>query len=162
MKKYFKIGFLILLGIFIIMQFIRPSKNINIGIQANNITNIVAIPADVNAIFQKACYDCHSNNTKYPWYAEVMPAGYFLANHVNDGKKHFNFDEFASYKPKKALHKLEELANEVQQGEMPMDSYTWIHKDAKLTDAEKKIIVNWAGSTIENLKNKYKDTIAKN
>jgi hypothetical protein len=162
MKKYFKIGFLVLLVILVVLQFFRPTKNISSGVQANSITNLVSLPTDVNAIFQKACYDCHSNNTKYPWYAEVMPVGYILANHVKDGKRKFNFDEFATYKPKRALKKLEEVADETEHGEMPLDNYTWLHKDAKLTDAEKKAIIDWAKTAQTTLLEKYKDTLVKN
>jgi hypothetical protein len=162
MKKYFKIGFLVLLGILLIMQFFRPKKNIDNNVQVNNITKVAAIPTEVNAIFQKACYDCHTNNTKYPWYAEVMPVGWFLANHVKEGKQHFNFDEFATYKPKKALHKLEEVAETVEKNEMPMNSYTKIHKEAQLTDSEKKLLIDWANTTRETLKVKYNDTLKVN
>ncbi len=162
MKKYFKIGFLVLLAILVVLQFFRPTKNISPGVQANSITNLVAIPTDVNAILQKACYDCHSNNTKYPWYAEVMPVGYFLANHVKDGKRHFNFDEFATYKPKRALKKLDEVAEETEHGAMPMDNYTWLHKEAKLTVPEKNAVINWAKTAQTSLQTKYKDTLVKN
>jgi Haem-binding domain len=162
MKKYFKIGLLVLLGILIVMQFFRPKKNIDKNVQANNITKVAAIPAEVNAIFQKACYDCHSNNTVYPWYAEVMPVGWFLNNHIKEGKREINFDEFASYKPRRALKKLHEIEEQITENKMPLDSYIKIHKNAKLTDAEKKLVMDWATSTSEALKVKYNDTLKVN
>jgi hypothetical protein len=161
MKKYFRIAFLILLGIFVIMQFFRPKKNTSEGVQLNNITKLLPISDSVNRILKKACNDCHTNNTQYPWYAEVMPVGYFLANHVKDGKRHFNFDEFASYSAKRALHKLEEVGEQVEKGEMPMDSYTWLHKDAILTNGEKKLLLQWVKESRDSLSILYKDSVLK-
>ena len=133
-----------LLGVFIIIQFIKPVKN-----QSNAVT-----PDDIFANFQSenstkqlirtACYDCHSNNTVYPWYAEIQPLAWWLADHVKEGKSELNFSEFASYKPKKADHKLEEVIEMIQEGEMPLKSYTLIHDNAKLSDGQKKAIITWA------------------
>ncbi len=161
MKKYFKIPLLILLVIFILLQFFRPTKNKSVGPQANNIKSLVEIDNATDKILTKACYDCHSNNTNYAWYAEIMPVGWFLNNHIKEGKQHFNFDEFATYKPKKALHKLEEVAETVKEGSMPLKSYTIIHKDAKLSDQEKVIIEKWAINAQVSLKAKYlQDSLA--
>lgn len=128
------------------MQLIRPAKNLSAGASPNDMNTKYPIPADVQTILKRSCYDCHSNNTNYPWYYEVEPMGWGMAWHTNDGKKHFNFDEFASYTPKRARHKLEELVKEVQEGEMPLSSYLWIHQDAKLTPEEVRKITNWADS----------------
>jgi Haem-binding domain len=159
MKRYFKIGFLIILGIFLIMQAFRPKKNIHKGVQPNSITKLVPVPQDVQKILEKACNDCHSNNTKYPWYAEIMPVGWMLSNHVNEGKKHINFDEYTTYKAKRAIHKLEEVVEQVEQNKMPMDNYTWMHKEAKLNAAEKKLLIAWATQSKDSLKIVYKDSI---
>ena len=104
------------------------------------------MPANVKASLQKACFDCHSNNTKYPWYAEIQPVGWYLTNHVRDGKRHLNFDEFMTYNAKKADHKMEELIESQTEGWMPMDSYTLIHKEAILTADEKNAIIAYAKS----------------
>jgi Haem-binding domain len=159
MKRYFKIGLLILLGIFLVMQAFRPQKNIQKGVQANNITKLVPVPNDVQKILEKACNDCHTNNTKYPWYAEIMPVGWILNNHVVDGKKHINFDEYTTYKAKIAIHKLEEVAEQVEQNKMPMDNYISMHKEAKLSEAEKKRLIEWANRSKDSLKIVYKDSI---
>ena len=129
-----------------ILQLIRPSKNIGPVDSAKSIEAKVAMPADVKASLQKACYDCHSNNTVYPWYAEVQPVGWYLTNHVRDGKRHLNFDEFMNLKPKQQDHKMKELVESQEEGWMPIDSYTWIHKNAILTQDEKKAIINYANS----------------
>jgi hypothetical protein len=151
MKKYFKIGFLILFGIFLLLQLWRPKKNKSEGVQANNITNVLAVDSTINQLLKSACFDCHSNNTNYPWYAEIMPVGQYLDNHIQHGKKELNFDEFKTYSIKKAAHKLEEVAETVERGEMPMSSYVRLHKEAKLSAEQKKIIINWANESRKKL-----------
>jgi heme-binding protein len=135
---------LIVLAILVIIQFIRPARNESNTMSANDITKHFTVPDDVNAILKKACNDCHSNNTIYPWYMNVQPVGWWMADHVKDGKKELNFSEFGSYAPKRQHHKLEEVIDQVKEGEMPLDSYTWMHKEAILTTAEKTLLMNWA------------------
>lgn len=137
---------LVLLAVLVIIQFIRPGKNQSVSKSATDITVQYAVPASVQTIIDKACADCHSNNTRYPWYNNIQPVGWWLAKHVNDGKKELNFADFASYTPKKQHHKLEEIIETVKEGEMPLDSYTWIHKEAVLTEQEKLAISQWADS----------------
>jgi hypothetical protein len=153
MKLLKKIG-LALLVILIVIQVIRPEKN-----DSNNKTNSIAaaypIPDDVNTILVKACNDCHTNNTTYPWYSNIQPVAWWLQKHVNDGKKHLNFDEFTSYRLRKQYHKLEEVIEQVKGHEMPLDSYTWIHKDAKLTDAEAASLTGWAQAVMDSMKARY-------
>lgn len=140
------------------MQFIRPSKNIHTGTQPNNITKLVPINDSMQRLFNVACMDCHSNNTRYPWYANVMPLGWLINNHVVDGKRHFNFDEFTTYKAKRAIKKIGEIAESVETDYMPMENYTYIHKDAKLNNTQKAAIINWAKSAEATLKVLYKDS----
>lgn len=135
---------LALLGVLFIIQFIKPTKNIAEGDQVNNITKRYAMPTNVSSILKKACYDCHSNTTVYPWYAEIQPVAWFLDDHVKDGKKHLNFDEFLTYEAKKQDHKMEEFIESQTEGWMPLDSYKWIHKNAILTSEEKQVLINWA------------------
>jgi hypothetical protein len=137
----------ILLGLvllFVAGQFIRPTKNIAAGPSANDITAHYPTPPAVKALLTTACYDCHSNTTRYPWYAEIQPTGWWLASHVEDGKKHLNFSEFAAYAPKRAVHKMEEVMDTVTEHEMPLSSYTLIHRDARLTDEQIKLLADWA------------------
>ena len=95
MKKVFKtIGWILLLAL-IGIQFFHPTKNIAIGIQPNAITNVHAVPDNVNSILKKTCNDCHSNNTVYPWYHKIQPVDWWMNNHINEGKGKFNFDEYA-------------------------------------------------------------------
>ncbi len=155
MKKIFKRIFQVLLIGFIIIQFIRPSKNIAEGVQANNISKAFPTSDSVHAILKTACYDCHSNNTAYPWYNNIQPVAWWLKHHVDEGKRELNFDEFAKYSPRRQYIKAEEINKEVKEGEMPLSSYTVIHKDAKLTAEQKLMIANWTVSIQDSLKAHY-------
>ena len=137
-------------AILIIIQFIRPERNIQ-GAKTNYIGNKYAVSTNVQSILDKACMDCHSNNTTYPWYTNIQPVGFWLQHHVNEGKQEINFDEFLSYSPKKAHHKLEECIEMVKEGEMPLNSYTWTHSNAKLTQEEKMAISDWASSIMKQI-----------
>jgi hypothetical protein len=144
----------IILGVavlLVVIQFFRPEKNISTGPSANNIENKYNTPNEVKVILDKACNDCHSNNTKYPWYANFQPVAWWLDHHVDEGKGEINFDEFLTYPPKKARHKMEEVNKMVKEGEMPLNSYTWVHKDAVLTQAEKLVLAEWAVATMKTI-----------
>ena len=149
-----------LLVIFLVIQFIHPEKNKAEGPQPNYIGNSFSIPSDVKSILQKACNDCHSNNTVYPWYTKLQPVDWWLDKHVRNGKKHLNFDEYINQSLRSQYHKMEETIEMVKEGEMPLDSYTWTHKDAILTDAEKNAIINWAEGIKKDMESKYpKDSL---
>jgi hypothetical protein len=146
---------LVLLIALIVIQFIHPSRNEAKGEQTNTISKTFTIPDGVKTILDKACMDCHSNNTAYPWYSKVQPVDWWMTHHVNEGKRELNFDEFATYNLRRQYHKLEEVAEEVKEGAMPLNSYTWIHKDAILTAAEKENLVNWADGLRAEMRAKY-------
>ena len=146
---------LVLLALFIIIQFIHPKRNRAEGPQPNYIGNIHPIPADVEVILEKACNDCHSNNSKYPWYAKIQPVDWWMTRHINEGKGHLNFDEYSNRPLRYQYHKMEEVIEMVKEGEMPLDSYTWTHKDAILTEQEKTAITNWAQSILNTMESKY-------
>lgn len=146
---------LALLGVFILIQFIKPAKNQSTAVTPDDIFANFQSADSTKQLIRTACYDCHSNNTVYPWYAEIQPVAWWLADHVNEGKSELNFSEFASYKPKKADHKLEEVIEMIQEGEMPLKSYTLIHGEAKLSEEQKTSIINWA----EGLRNQIKPAI---
>ncbi|HRG81784.1 MAG TPA: heme-binding domain-containing protein [Chitinophagaceae bacterium] len=145
----------VLLASLIIIQFIHPKKNKAEGPQPNYIGAVYAIPADVKPILEKACLDCHSNNTRYPWYATFQPIHWWMNKHVVDGKKHINYDEYTNRPLRYQYHKMEETIEMVKEGEMPLKSYTWTHKDAKLTEAEKAKITGWAQSVMDTMKARY-------
>ncbi|MES1214236.1 MAG: heme-binding domain-containing protein [Bacteroidota bacterium] len=139
----------------VIIQFIHPKKNKAPGEQVNNIANIHSIPQDVKSILEKACMDCHSNNTRYPWYTNFQPFDWWITNHINEGKKELNFDEYASKSLRYQYNKMKEAVKLVKEDEMPLNSYLWIHKDAKLTQVEKSKLLSWAEGIMDSMKTKY-------
>jgi hypothetical protein len=155
MKKVLKTTGWILLVALVLIQFFRPAKNLEAAINTNHISSKFSIPEDVNAILEKACYDCHSNNTRYPWYYNIQPVGLWMNNHVVEGKKGLNFSEYTNKRLRYQYHKMEEVIEQVKEGEMPLKSYTWTHKDAILTEAEKTALINWADGIIKNMESKY-------
>jgi hypothetical protein len=146
---------LLLLVALIVIQFIHPKKNKAEGAQPNYIGNVFTIPPDVQPILAKACNDCHSNNTRYPWYSKIQPVHWWLDNHIKDGKKEVNFDEYTNKSLRFQYHKMEEVIEMVKEGKMPLNSYTWIHKDAKLNSDEKNKIIAWANSVMDTMKAHY-------
>ncbi len=146
---------LVLLAALVVIQFIRPKKNKSDAPQTNYIGNYYAVPGDVQAILTKACNDCHSNNTRYPWYSNFQPVLWWLNKHIQNGKKELNFDEYKNRSLRYQYHKMEEVIDEVKEGKMPLNSYTWTHKDAKLTTEEKAAITSWAQSVMDKMKSQY-------
>lgn len=146
MKKYFKLKniLLILLVIFIVIQFIRPDKNFGEAFGPNDITQSVSVPEEVKNILVTSCFDCHSNKTNHMWYENIQPIGWWIGNHIKDGKDELNFSEFNTYKDKRKAHKFEEIGEMVSDKEMPLESYTLIHSDTKLSDEQIALLINWA------------------
>jgi hypothetical protein len=135
---------LILLVVFLIAQFFGPEKNQGDLASIDPFLIETNPPEDVKLILKEACYDCHSDVTRYPWYNSVTPVNYWLAEHVKDGKKHFNFSNWEGNSVKRKDHKFEELIEMVEEKEMPLKSYTWTHSEAKLTDEQIASVVDWA------------------
>jgi hypothetical protein len=155
MKKVLKtIGWLLLIAI-VVIQFFHPKKNIHEGDQPNAISKKFQLSADVKTILDKACMDCHSNNTRYPWYNNIQPVAWWLNNHVKDGKKELNFDDYINRRPRFQYRRMEQTIDLVKKGEMPLDSYTWVHKDAILSEEEKTKLFDWAQSIMDTLKTQY-------
>lgn len=155
MKKVIKSFLIFLLIILIIIQFFRPEKNISATISANDITTKFAVPDDVKKILETSCYDCHSNNTNYPWYSEVQPFAWWLDGHIKDGKRGLNFSEFETYRLRKQYKRFEDINEQVKSGEMPLSSYTLIHRYAKLNNDQKLLIANWTIASMDQMKAKY-------
>ena len=143
MKKKIGLG---LIAVLVIIQFIRPTRNSSTTESPNEISKYYQVPADIHTLLKKSCYDCHSNTTAYPWYSNIQPVGLWLQSHVNEGRGELNFDEFGSYDQKKAKHKFEEIEEVIREEEMPLESFTFIHRDAKLTPEQSASIAAWAGA----------------
>lgn len=148
MLKKILLGLLIL---FVIIQAIRPVRNTGNAFTDRDIAHTVRISDSVQGILQRSCYDCHANHTNYPWYANINPVGFWLADHVKEGKKELNFSEFGTYSKKRAMHKMEEIVKQLQKKEMPLESYLLIHGDAKLSEAEENLLILWASEAKEEI-----------
>jgi len=151
-----KIGYA-LLAILVIIQFFRPAKNINTAdaATANDISKVYTVPEKVQQILKTSCYDCHSNNTIYPWYNNIQPVAWWLKNHVDEGKREINFNEFSSYSARRQYKKMEEVIEQVKEDEMPLSSYTIIHRDAKLNPEQKLALMEWAKTIRKDMESKY-------
>jgi len=134
----------LLLIVFVIAQFFSPEKNEgDLGL-TNAFFEDTNPPEDVKIILKESCFDCHSNNTRYPWYSKITPVNYWMSDHVEHAKGHLDFSKWNDYSVKKKDHKFEELIEMVEEKEMPLDYYTWMHAEAKLTDAQIKSMIDWA------------------
>ncbi len=145
---------LVLIALFIIVQFVRPAKNLS-AVSPGNIHTAYTVPADVDKILTSACADCHSNKTVYPWYAEVQPVGWWLNNHIQNGKRHFNLDEFTTRRIGYQYKKMDDCIEQLKNGDMPLDSYLWIHKNAKLSPEDNQKLIDWCESVKAEIKSKY-------
>jgi hypothetical protein len=144
-----------LVGVLVIIQFIRPARNISAGDSPNHITTKFAVPQDVQTILQTSCFDCHTNNTRYPWYFNLEPVGWLLNSHIQDGKRQLNFSEFAGYRLRRQYRRFEDIAAQVSEGDMPIPSYLLIHTDAKLSQEQKEKLIAWANLMRETMKARY-------
>lgn len=144
-----------LLVIFLMIQLVHPARNISGQDMPNDISRVVAVPAQVQGILKRSCYDCHSNHTAYPWYTYIQPIHWLMNSHIQAGKEELNFSEFGTYTIRRQQNKLRSVANSLKEGSMPLPSYTLIHRNAILTETEKTLIINWVEKSKESLnKNK--------
>jgi len=141
MKKVV-LGIIVVLGL---IQFIRPEKNQSKD-GTNDIITVMQVPENVKEIIKTSCADCHSNYTKYPWYSEIAPVSWYLAQHVNEGKEHLNFSEWAAYNKDQKNHILKGLDEELEEHKMPLKSYLLIHDEAKMTKDQYNILLSWLKS----------------
>lgn len=150
---------LIVVVAFIVIQFFRPDRNQSGQVSKQSITQLYHVPNNVNHTLQQSCVNCHSNNTEYPWYANVQPVGWWLNYHIHKGKSQLNLDEFAKYSSSQQLNKLRSMKDQIKDDKMPLWSYALVHKEARLSEADKATLINWLDATIDSLQtvqqNKY-------
>ena len=142
-KSILKKATIMVIVLLVAIQFFKTKENKSIQVSENAITQHYDVPENIQNILKTSCYDCHSNNTNYPWYNKIQPINWWLAGHINEGKEELNFDEFNAYSTKKKLHKLDEVIETIKDNEMPLKSYTIIHSNAKLSDSDKQEIEAW-------------------
>jgi hypothetical protein len=127
-----------------IIQFFQPARNRSTDTSRSDLIKTISPPGSVQQILRNACRDCHSNHTNYPWYSVIQPFGWLLDRHIRNGKAELNFSEFGSYSVRRQISKLNGIKNSVRDGSMPLLSYKLLHKNARLSAAEKTILMEWA------------------
>lgn len=145
---------MVLIVILIAVQLIQPTRNKDGQVLSTDISKTVFVPANVQTVLQAACYDCHSNYTNYPCYTYVQPVGWILNNHIKNGKRELNFSDFGSYSERRQESKFKSIASQVHDGEMPLYSYTILHKNARLSTEKKALIISWAQKAKDSLDKK--------
>lgn len=154
-----KVSWKIMIGlgaVLVLIQFIHPAKNNGMDKPNLDITRIAILPLKVQNVLRTSCYDCHSNKTNYPWYANIQPLYWWLSSHIKEGKSELNFNEFGAYSKRRQLSKLKAIAESIRDGSMPLSSYTIMHQNAKLSEEEKQMIMIWAEKTKDSLSGIYK------
>ena len=137
--------------VFIAIQFIQPARNKSGQVLPAGFGTIYQVPANLERILQNACYDCHSNNTSYPWYSNIQPMAWMMARHIKNGKEKLNFSGFGNNTTRKQISKLKGIANQIKDDEMPLSSYKMMHKKANLSKEEKILIMDWMNKTADSL-----------
>jgi hypothetical protein len=139
------------LGILVAIQCIRPARTNPPTDSSRTIAAAMAVPAAATAVLERSCRDCHSNDTRWPWYSNVAPMSWMLIDHVNSGRRHFNYSEWGGYAPDKSRKLLHDICEETKQGSMPVGSYTLVHRDARLTDADVATLCAWTQTALAPL-----------
>ena len=145
------IGILVLL---VLIQFYRPERNLS-NDDTYAISKKYPVPDSVQTILKASCYDCHSDKTVYPWYANVQPVSAWLTHNINEGKEHFNFSEFLSYPVNKQHHVIKGMRKAIKNDEMTIKSYTLIHTYARLSPEQKTMLCKWADGIAASMEASY-------
>ena len=149
--KVLKIIAIILLLIFVGIQFIPTTLNQSDIVPTTDLMETYNVPEKVEVIFKTSCYDCHSNNTIYPWYNKIQPVSWIMEGHIKEGKSELDFSEFGSYSERRQKSKFKSILSQVKDGEMPLSSYTLMHREAKLSENDKKALEDWINKMLESL-----------
>jgi len=148
MDKLIRYAVIAWVGVLVAIQFIRPARTNPATDPKRTLAATMAVPAPAQAVLERSCRDCHSNDTRWPWYSQVAPMSWMLIDHVNSGRRHFNYSEWAGYPPDKSRKVLHDICEETKQGSMPVGSYTLVHRDARLTDADVATLCAWTAAAL--------------
>jgi hypothetical protein len=151
--KILKIIAIVALVALLGIQFIPTTRNQSEIVPVTDFISTYNPPKEVANIMRTSCYDCHSNNTAYPWYNKIQPVAMLLEDHIEHGKEEFNFSEFENYSDRRKKSKLKSFISQVEKDEMPLESYTLIHRSAKVSNAEKELVLTWVNQLLDSLKN---------
>lgn len=139
-KRILLVGFIL----FLLIQIYQPAWNTDKGqMPSDGFASLYNAPKEIQNILQNSCYDCHSNNTNYPAYSYIQPARYFMEKHIKEGKVELNFNEWINYSARKQRNKLNGIIQQIEDDKMPLDSYTFLHQNAKLSDIQKVEMIKW-------------------
>jgi len=150
--KAVMLAFLIII---LAIQFSQPAWNKNGQVVNKDFSKVFTVPGNVQGILKKSCFDCHSNQTEYPWYTYIQPIGWWMDSHIRKGKEELNFSEFRSYSKRRQMSKLKSIAESIEDETMPLPSYTLIHKKTRLSKDDKTLILNWAKNTRDSFSLKH-------
>lgn len=151
LRKTLKIVLLVLAGLLVVIQVFRPTRDNPPEDPARTLQAVLSPPAEVEAILDRACADCHSNRTRWPWYTNVAPVSWFVAEHVHEGRRELSFSSWADYPAARQARKLQGMCREARSGDMPLGSYTLIHRDGKLSKADIETLCAWTAREHDRL-----------
>lgn len=137
--------------LFLAIQFFRPARNKSNQVLDTDISKMVTTSDSVLSVLKNACYDCHSNNTNYPWYSNIQPMGWLMAYHIKKAKNELNFNEFGTYSQRRQLSKMDGIANSIKDDIMPLKSYKLMHRSAQPSKDEKSLLINWAQQSMGDI-----------
>ncbi|RXJ44628.1 heme-binding domain-containing protein [Gelidibacter gilvus] len=149
--RILKVILFVLLVVFIGIQFMPTKRNQSDLVPKTDFLVVNNTPETIGKLLQVSCYDCHSNNTAYPWYNGIQPIAWFLEDHIMEGKKELNFSEWDAYSNRRKNSKLKSIMSQIRDDEMPLFTYTLIHRDAILSDVEKQSIIEYMKSVQDSL-----------
>jgi len=143
---------IVVVFLLVVAQFHRPAQTNPAIDQSLAFESHVQLDPKVAAVLDRSCNDCHSNKTRWPWYANVAPVSWFVIDHVDHGRSHLNFSEWGKYTREEQRTHFSQFCELVREGWMPLSSYTPLHPDAKLSDEDKKLICDWANAEAQRLR----------
>lgn len=144
MKKGFKWAGIILLAGLIVIQFFQPDKNLSATDQPEDLLRVASAPEPLAQLIRSSCYDCHSNQTEYPWYNKIAPVSWFLQKHIREGKEEMNLSTYGSLDKADKIELLVDVCEVMEDGTMPLSSYALMHKAARLSEEEREAICEWS------------------
>ena len=144
MSSFIKIGGGLFLGVLLVIQFFRGVYPETADENPGDLILVNEVSSGISQMLKLACYDCHSMETNYPWYSKMAPVSWFIIDHVEEGREELNFSNWREYPKRTKIRKLKDIAEEVEEHKMPLESYTSLHPEAKLSDKQREMLVNWA------------------
>ena len=154
MKKKLKWAVISLAVAFLLLQLTNPAR-VNPPVKSDLIASTPP-PGPVAATLIAACYDCHSDQTRWPWYSHIAPMSWLIANDVNEGRENLNLSEWPADDAKRAARRLENMSDNIDAGNMPPQKYTAIHADARLTESQRKVMTDWLDAAADKLRDSTK------